>query len=148
MPYRLRSVCSVLTLLVTALLTGCGDSASSSSHHLPGWLMDETAVRSAAAANGKPILILATADWCGPCQALKKTTLSDPTIAGELQQRFNLLLLDVTDSDSPGIPTAQKLGVEGIPTLVVQKSDGTELGRTVGFSSPEGFRAWLKSLPS
>lgn len=33
-----------------------------------------------SAENGKPILILATADWCPPCQSLKRGALTDPEV--------------------------------------------------------------------
>jgi thioredoxin 1 len=98
--------------------------------------------QSAASTSGKPVLVLATADWCAPCQRLKKSTLTDAGVAERIEEKTVPVYLDVTD----GVPAdAAGLGVQGIPALIVLK-DGREVSRVVGYRDATELARWLDSL--
>ncbi len=114
-----------------------GLSTGSEIHWVPG----SEARLEAAAAQGKPVFIDFTADWCIPCRELDKFTFSDPEVV-EMSRRFVMLKVDLTSSSDP---VSQRLknrfGVKGVPTLIFIHSDGSEASglREVGFVEKDKF---------
>ena len=72
-----------------------------------------------------PVLVDFWAPWCGPCKMIA------PVIE-KLAERFEgrLKVCKLNTDESP--QTAGKLGIQGIPTLMVMKG-GQEVERLVGF---------------
>jgi len=78
-----------------------------------------------------PVLVDFYADWCGPCKMVA------PVVDEIAREHTGKLLVTKVDSDrAPELSV--KLGIRGIPTLIVFK-DGQELGRIVGLD-PKGLR--------
>lgn len=75
------------------------------------------------AAADKPVLVDFTAAWCGPCKALAPI-LDD--IATSVDD-FTIIKVDADENAE----TTGKLGVQGLPTLVLFE-DGEELIRITG----------------
>ena len=88
----------------------------------------EAALKSAKASN-KPVLLYWGAQWCPPCKQLKSAVFSRP----DFIEKSKLFVAVYLDGD---LPDAQKWGdvfrVTGYPTVVVLKSDGTEITRIAG----------------
>ncbi len=88
----------------------------------------ERAFASARTAN-KPVLLYWGAKWCPPCNQLKATLFN----RHDFIERSKSLVPVEIDGDRPG---AQKLGsrfkVSGYPTMVLMRSDGTEITRLPG----------------
>ncbi|HEY8509944.1 MAG TPA: thioredoxin fold domain-containing protein [Steroidobacteraceae bacterium] len=82
-----------------------------------------------AAAENKPVFLYWGADWCPPCHQLKATVFSRQ----DFIEKSRLFVPVYIDGDSPG---AQKLGeefrVSGYPSVVVLRSDRTEIARING----------------
>jgi thiol-disulfide isomerase/thioredoxin len=82
-----------------------------------------------ATAEGKPVFLYWGAEWCPPCHELKATVFARP----DFIEKTKLFVPVYLDGDTPG---AQKWGdafrVSGYPTLVVLRSDRTELARIIG----------------
>ncbi len=73
---------------------------------------------------GKGIAIVDIwAPWCGPCKAMAP-------VFEDLSHHYDDILFAKLDADKNG-ELAAKLGVRGIPTLILFK-DGKEVGRVVG----------------
>lgn len=102
-----------------------------------GWTLTEAKAKSAS--TGKPVLALLTADWCGPCQQLKRGTLSDEKVTAEVQRLAIPVYLDV---DHSADDARQFANVSAVPTMIVQFGD-QELGRISGVVSSKAFLAWL-----
>ncbi len=126
--------------------------------HLDGWQPGLDAGMAEAEAQGRPMLLMFTADWCGPCQTLKKDVIQTPEVRAAIDAGFVPVVVDLTDqsSNNPGVAAVQRYGVRGIPMLVLTDARGRPLPGTIAYpdfahspprfsQSPEGFLAWLAS---
>ncbi|MFK7767817.1 MAG: thioredoxin family protein [Mariniblastus sp.] len=69
----------------------------------------------------KPLLVLITAQWCPPCQIMKKTTIP------ELMQKkaFKGFHYATVDLDKETTLARQLIGTRGVPQLIMyEKNDG------------------------
>lgn len=74
-----------------------------------------------------------SADWCKPCQALKK--IIEETDLGEVE--FQDINVDY-DFDS-----VAKYAVRGFPTLIMVDDKGNELKRHIGLISASDLKEWV-----
>lgn len=79
------------------------------------------------------VLVDFWAEWCGPCKALAPT-LDD--IAEEYENELSIVKVDIVANEA----TAKKLGVQGIPLLVLYRN-GEEVDRVVGTQSKSRLAA-------
>lgn len=92
----------------------------------------------------KPMLVLATADWCIPCQFLKRGALTDERVAQAIRERTVPVYFDATDRDDDRvIAAAQEIGVNALPALIAIK-DGVEIARLEGDHSALELLNWLE----
>jgi len=93
----------------------------------------------AAAASGRPVMAVVTADWCGPCQVYKRDTLSDERVAARLDGAVERVMVD--SDASPEL--AAELGTRAIPRTVLLR-DGEIVDALVGVADADGLLAWLE----
>lgn len=80
----------------------------------------------------KPVVVDFWAPWCGPCRVIAPIL---DKLAGEYEGRLTIAKIN-TDEE---IQHASRLGIQGIPTLIIFK-DGKEVGRLVGSRSETQYR--------
>ena len=91
---------------------------------------DETVVQS-----DLPVLVDFWAPWCGPCKMIAPVL---EELAGELGDK--VVIAKVNTDQNPIY--AQRLGVQGIPTMVLFK-DGAEVDRVVGALPKGHLKQWI-----
>lgn len=97
-----------------------------------------------SASSGKPVLALVTADWCGPCQVLKRGALTDPRVTEWIGEHAIPAYVDGTDSNTEQAQhDLRMLQIEVFPTLVLLDKEG-EVSRRTGVLSAGELLNWLK----
>jgi thiol:disulfide interchange protein len=95
--------------------------------------------RAAAAAEGKLLVVKATAEWCGPCKHMDATTWRDEHLVEWLKERVIVVPLDIDEHGA----LARDLRLSSIPTMLVFRGD-EELDRLVGVASSDEVIEWLE----
>ncbi|WP_038172315.1 thioredoxin family protein [Verrucomicrobium sp. BvORR106] len=128
-----------LVLLASAALVHAGDFPKGSPKF-------ESSLRSAlndAKKNGKPIVAVYSAVWCGPCQSMKNNVYPSDAVK-PLHDKFNWAYLD--SDDKRNAKDKEKFGVSGIPHIEFLNAAGESVGKQVGSSSPESFAKKLNDV--
>jgi len=102
---------------------------------------------SAAAAEGRPVVLDFYADWCVSCKEMEKYTFPDPAVRSALTDAV-VLQADVTAVDDEDQALMQHFGIIGPPTIMFFTADGMEQTsrRIVGFKPAAEFAAHLRSV--
>ncbi len=130
-----------LITLVAALLVGVVSlvtrtHAADFPKGSPKFLTSYDAALKASKESGKPVVMIFSAAWCGPCQANKKAVYPSDAVQ-PFHEKFVWAYLDA--DDEANIPAMQKFGVTGIPHIQFLDKGGKSLGNAVGGTSPEEF---------
>jgi len=148
----LRRTATVLVFLLGAALFYQGLAArffpvapperAAQGERLP-WLKDLEAGREKARTENKPLLVDAWAEWCAACRELDEKTFSRPEVQAALSD-YVLVKLDFTRKSENNEKLKKKLGIIGMPTVILFDARGVESRRFSGFVEAGEF---LELLP-
>lgn len=85
-----------------------------------------------------PVLVDFWAEWCGPCRSIAPAL---EELAGELSSQIKVVKVNIDENPE----TPSKLGVRGIPTLMMFK-DGQLVSTKVGAMPKAMMTEWVKSV--
>ena len=94
-----------------------------------------------ARAQGKPILVDFTAEWCVTCKEIDRTVFANPTVQARLKD-VAFIRADVTDYNEASRDLMRRFGVVGPPTILfLDPKTGQEFApaRTIGTIDADGF---------
>ena len=100
------------------------------------------ALTKAKAAN-KPIIVIFSAVWCGPCQQMKKKVYPSAEVK-PFHDKFIWAYLDADDNAND--EDSKKFGVSGIPHIEFLDSTGKSIGKQVGSGSAPDFAKKLEEM--
>lgn len=134
---------------VVALALALGSAAMAADE--AQWLTSLTDAQAAAQKENKPILVDFTgSDWCGWCIKLRKEVFDTPEFKAWAGKNVILCEIDFPRKKAQDDAAkkannelAKKYGVQGFPTIVFVKADGTEIGRS-GYR-PGGPKGWTEN---
>ncbi|MBN2362309.1 MAG: thioredoxin family protein [Deltaproteobacteria bacterium] len=86
----------------------------------------------------RAVVALIAADWCPGCQQLKREML-DTAAAGFLSDRALAVRLDFDAAATA--PLIRRFNIISLPTLLVLRPDGSEIGRVEGYQDKKSFAA-------
>jgi thiol:disulfide interchange protein len=127
---------------------GARGGAGAAEERVP-WVPFEQAV-ARARAEGKPILYDFTADWCPPCQAMKRELFADPEAAQTIARAVvPVRVLDRQREAGRNPPVVDSLQrayqIEAFPTLVVAWPGSPQHATARGYRGKDLTLAWLVS---
>lgn len=99
------------------------------------------AARERAVTERKLLLVDATAEWCGPCKMMDRTTWVDPDVVTWVRDHAIAVQIDVDAHKD----FAHQLRIMAMPTIIAFV-DGAEVDRVVGAKKPNELLAWLDGV--
>ncbi len=106
------------------------------------WLTDYNAARRQAHDKKRPLVIDFSTQDCHWCRMLETTTFRDPAVVKALSEQFVALHLD----GEKNAELAERLKIQGYPTLIFADADGNILSRQDGYVKPAEFSKLLEHV--
>lgn len=126
-------------LIATFMLAGLASQTTAEAGKLT-WQTNYEQAKKQSAEESKPMVVMFTASWCGPCQRMKSTTLSDSAVEAALEKSFIPVMLD-TDKNRE---ITRHFGISAIPAIVVvAPGSDKNADATRGVVSKSDFLAFL-----
>jgi len=100
-----------------------------------------------ANSDGRLVMVDLYADWCVACKEFEKYTFPDAKVQGEFAN-FELLKIDLTESDDKTIAVMEEFTVFGLPSILFFDTQGEELAaqRVTGFLNAKDFAEHLAKV--
>lgn len=86
---------------------------------------------------GRVLLVMGTAVWCGPCIQMDKTTWVNPRVVQWARESGMVIKVDVDKEPE----LARSLNIRAMPTLIAFRN-GEEFDRVMGYQDADRLLAW------
>jgi protein disulfide-isomerase len=126
-------------VLCAAVVAVVGVSKWRTKAELVPWQKDFAAAQAQARTANKPVLLYFTAEWCGPCQEMRRSVWSDATVAAAASS-YIPVRIDV--DEQPDL--ARRYRVETIPAFFILDPAGSPLKSIDHAMEAEETLAWLR----
>ncbi|TVQ53883.1 MAG: thioredoxin [Phycisphaerales bacterium] len=139
---------TILAGLMLVLATGCATTETVTSAEpiddpfkdaIRSGSLSEAQAR--AETDDRLLIVVGTADWCGPCRRMKADTWTDRRVYDWTNRHALVYYLDIDEHRD----IARSLEISSIPQIVVFRGD-REIERVVGYRAPDPFYEWLSEL--
>ncbi len=87
---------------------------------------------------GRLLVAMFSAEWCGPCKAMENSTWRDPGVAAWVRDHGVAIHIDVDVQRD----IARRYDVRSLPLLIAFR-DGEVVDRSLGFKDPRQMLDWL-----
>ncbi|MFY8327936.1 protein-disulfide reductase DsbD [Pseudoalteromonas sp. ZZD1] len=96
---------------------------------------------------GRLVMVDLYAEWCVACKEFEKYTFPEPSVQNEFAH-FELLKIDLTESDETTIEVMEEYTVFGLPSILFFNTQGEELAaqRVTGFLNADDFAQHLAEV--
>ncbi len=96
---------------------------------------------------GRMVMVDLYAEWCVACKEFEKYTFPEPSVQDEFAH-FELLKIDLTESDETTIEVMEEYTVFGLPSILFFNTQGEELAaqRVTGFLNADDFAQHLAKV--
>lgn len=143
-PMKRRSfftaIAGAFALFTAAILQGKDDFPKDS----PKFEHSYRSALKKAEKEGKPLVVVFSASWCGPCQAMKKNVYPSEAIKG-YHDKFIWAYLDVDDNSND--KAKEEFKVSSIPHIQFLNAKGEPIDKQIGGSAaPENFAKTLDGV--
>ncbi len=92
-------------------------------------------------AEGRLLVVDASAQWCGPCKAMERGAWADPELVAWLHANAIAFQFDVDEDEA----LARRLSIQAMPTIVAFR-EGEAFDRLVGLREPKQLVEWLAGV--
>lgn len=134
---------AVRLFVLTLGLLGLSAAASAGPHFTQPVPSFDQAL-STANQQGKVLLAIFSATWCGPCKVLARD-LRKPNASSALE-KLHVVIYDGSEEET-GSALMRRLGLSSFPTLVAFDPQGLPAAKQSGYGSWDKLAKWLRDLP-
>lgn len=131
-----RSNSHLSALAAAAIATIVAASAPANAQTAPTFHHDYESAAADAKAQDKPLIVIFSAVWCGPCQQMKQSVYPSPEVTA-YHDDFIWAYLDADDPANQAIKAQNR--VSGIPHIAFEDSAGEPIGKLIGGVAPAYF---------
>lgn len=87
---------------------------------------------------GRTLVVMFSAEWCGPCKAMENSTWRDPGVAAWVRDHGIALHVDVDQQRA----LADRFNARSLPLLIAFR-DGEVVERSLGYKDAQQMQSWL-----
>jgi len=125
-------------IVFAAVFAVVGASKWFAPRELVPWQNDLTAAQAQAKVTNKPVLAYFTAEWCGPCQEMRRRVFSDRTVADAAAA---VIPVRIDVDKQPAV--AREYHIDALPTFILIDADGRPVRSESGGMEAGEFVQWL-----